>query len=177
MLWQCFNECVCYFECVDCVINCRLWEENATPTALIRAFCNIIFIVSCNKKQQSMHLFTPTHFTFYYQQHHLPQLTLKQFPPFPWLTTPLSLRRTIGRCSWSLRNEESKGLGERLCFPYTITPLIINNATLTIVSPCNSVRVVLLIARGWRGTSLPRVNVCKEIQRRRCWAFSMKAWV
>ncbi|EFV04071.1 hypothetical protein HMPREF9420_1768, partial [Segatella salivae DSM 15606] len=32
----------------------------------------------------------------------------------------------------------------------------------------NSVRVVLLIARGWRGTSLPRVNVRKEIQRRRC---------
>ena len=41
--------------------------------------------------------------------------------------------------------------------------------------PRNSVRVVLLIARGWRGTSLPRVNVRKEIQRHRCWAFSMKA--
>ena len=39
----------------------------------------------------------------------------------------------------------------------------------------NSVRVVLLIARGWRGTSLPRVNVRKEIQRYRCWAFSEKA--
>ena len=39
----------------------------------------------------------------------------------------------------------------------------------------NSVRVVLLIARGWRGTSLPRVNVRKEIQRHRCWAFSEKA--
>ena len=54
------------------------------------------------------------------------------------------------------------------CFPYTILPLIINHATLTIVSSRNSVRVVLLIARGWRGTSLPRVNVRKEIQRRRC---------
>ena len=39
---------------------------------------------------------------------------------------------------------------------------------------CNSVRVVLLIARGWRGTSLPRVSIRKEIQRRRCWAFSVK---
>ena len=39
----------------------------------------------------------------------------------------------------------------------------------------NSVRVVFLIARGWRGTSLPRVNVRKEIQRHRCWAFSEKA--
>ena len=39
----------------------------------------------------------------------------------------------------------------------------------------NSVRVVFLIARGRRGTSLPRVNVRKEIQRRRCWAFSMKS--
>ena len=39
-------------------------------------------------------------------------------------------------------------------------------------SPRNSVRVVLLIARGWRGTSLPRGNVRKEIQRHRCWAFS-----
>ena len=28
---------------------------------------------------------------------------------------------------------------------------------------CNSVRVVLLIARGWRGTSLPRVSIRKEI--------------
>ena len=41
----------------------------------------------------------------------------------------------------------------------------------------NSVRVVLLIARGWRGTSLPRVNVRKGIQRHRCWAFYEKAWV
>ena len=40
---------------------------------------------------------------------------------------------------------------------------------------CNSVRVVLLIAQGWRGTSLPRVNIRKEIQRHRCWAFSEKA--
>ena len=43
-----------------------------------------------------MHLFTTTHFTIYYQQHHLPQLTLKQLPPFSWLTTPLSLRRGAG---------------------------------------------------------------------------------
>ncbi len=64
-----------------------------------------------------------------------------------------------------------KTLVSRLCFPYTISPLIINNATLIIVLSRNSVRVVPLIARGWRGTSLPRVNVRKEIQRRRCWAF------
>ena len=70
--------------------------ESVTPMALKRAFCNIIFIVSCNKKQQSMHLFTTTHFTLYYQQHHLPQLTLKQLSPFSWLTTPLSLRRGAG---------------------------------------------------------------------------------
>ena len=50
----------------------------------------------------------------------------------------------------------------------TILPLIINNATLIMFSSRNSVRVVLLIARGWRGTSLPRVNVRKEIQRHRC---------
>ena len=42
-------------------------------------------------------------------------------------------------------------------------------------SPRNSVRVVLLIAQGWRGTSLPWVSIRKEIQRHRCWAFSMKA--
>ena len=52
-----------------------------------------------------------------------------------------------------------------------------NDISITITSSRNSVRVVLLIARGWRGTSLPRVNVRKEIQRRRCWAFSVKAWV
>ena len=118
---------------------------------------------------------SPTYFTLHYQHYRHPQLTPKQLPPFSWLTTPLPLRGTIGRCSWSLRNEESEGLGERLCLPFTISPLIINHATPTIISPRNSVRVVLLIARGWRGTSLPRVNVRKEIQRRRCWAFSMKA--
>ena len=48
-----------------------------------------------------------------------------------------------------------------LCF-------IINIIVTTIISSRNSVRVVLLIARGWRGTSLPRGNVRKEIQRRRC---------
>ena len=68
-----------------------------------------------------------------------------------------------------------EGLGERLCLSYIILPLIINNITPTIASPRNSVRVVPLIARGWRGTSLPRVNIRKEIQRRRCWAFSVKA--
>jgi len=50
----------------------------------------------------------------------------------------------------------------------TISPLIINHVALTIVSSRNSVRVVLLIAQGWRGTSLPRVSIHKEIQRRRC---------
>ena len=52
--------------------------------------------------------------------------------------------------------------------PQIILSLIINHVTFTIVSSRNSVRVVLLIARGWRGTSLPRVNVRKGIQRRRC---------
>ena len=49
-----------------------------------------------------------------------------------------------------------------------ILRFIINDISIAITSPCNSVRVVLLIARGWRGTSLPRVNVRKEIQRHRC---------
>ena len=49
-----------------------------------------------------------------------------------------------------------------------ILRFIINNIVTTIISSRNSVRVVLLIARGWRGTSLPRVNIRKEIQRRRC---------
>ncbi|MBF1548784.1 MAG: hypothetical protein HXO04_04530 [Prevotella salivae] len=49
-----------------------------------------------------------------------------------------------------------------------ILRFIINIIVTTIVSSRNSVRVVPLIARGWRGTSLPRVNVRKEIQRRRC---------
>ena len=57
--------------------------------------------------------------------------------------------------------------GETL-FPYTILHFIINHVMLTIVSSRNSVRVVFLIARGWRGTSLPRGNVYKEIQRHRC---------
>ena len=50
-----------------------------------------------------------------------------------------------------------------------------NFPPLKILLLCNSVRVVLLIARGWRGTSLPRVSIHKEIQRRRCCAFSEKA--
>ena len=95
-LWRCSTQTIRKPR-VAYTIVWQPWAiKSAIPTALIRAFCNIIFIVSCNKKQQSMHLFTPTHFTFYYQQHHLPQLTLKQFPPFPWLTTPLSLRRGVG---------------------------------------------------------------------------------
>ena len=49
-----------------------------------------------------------------------------------------------------------------------ILRFIINHVIFTIDSSRNSVRVVLLIARGWRGTSLPRVNIRKEIQRRRC---------
>ena len=116
-------------------------------------------------------------FTFNSQQYHHPKVTPKQLLSFSWLITPLPLRGTIGRCSWSLRNEESKGLRMRLCMPYTILPLIINNATLIIVSPCNSVRVVFLVARGWRGTSLPRVSIHKEIQRHRCWAFFEKTWL
>ena len=50
----------------------------------------------------------------------------------------------------------------------TILRFIINIIVTTIISSRNSVRVVLLIARGWRGTSLPRVSIRKEIQRRRC---------
>ena len=51
------------------------------------------------------------------------------------------------------------------------------NFAIWMFSWCNAVGVVLLIARGWRGTSLPRVNIRKGIQRHRCWAFSEKAWV
>ena len=58
--------------------------------------------------------------------------------------------------------------GVRLCLPQIISPLILNHVALIIVSSRNSVRVVFLIARGWRGTSLPRVSIHKEIQRRRC---------
>ena len=52
--------------------------------------------------------------------------------------------------------------------PQIILRFIINHVIFTIDSSRNSVRVVLLIARGWRGTSLPRVNDRKGIQRRRC---------
>jgi len=40
--------------------------------------------------------------------------------------------------------------------PQIILRFFINDISIAITSPCNSVRVVLLIARGWRGTSLPR---------------------
>ena len=50
----------------------------------------------------------------------------------------------------------------------TISRFIINHVIFTIDSSRNSVRVVLLIVRGWRGTSLPRVSIRKEIQRHRC---------
>ena len=52
--------------------------------------------------------------------------------------------------------------------PQIILCFIINDISITITSSRNSVRVVLLIARGWRRTSLPRVNVRMEIQRRKC---------
>ena len=52
--------------------------------------------------------------------------------------------------------------------PQIILHFIINDISIIITSPCNSVRVVPLIARGWRGTILPRVSIHKEIQRRRC---------
>jgi len=82
---------------VACTIVWQPWAiKGTTLIALIHVFRNTISVVSCGKKRQIMHLFTPTHFTLYYQQHHLPQLTLKQLPPFPWLTTPLSLRRGAG---------------------------------------------------------------------------------
>ena len=39
---------------------------------------------------------------------------------------------------------------------------------------CNAVGVVLLIAQGWRGTSLPWVSIRKGIQRCKCWVFLRK---
>ena len=64
--------------------------------ALKYLFYNTISVVLYSKIWQIIVWNAPTHFTLYYQQHHLPQLTLKQLPPFPWLTTPLSLRRGAG---------------------------------------------------------------------------------
>ena len=77
-------------------------------------------------------------------------------PAFPWIHPPL---RMLQRCN---------AVGVALIFQW-------NLSTLQMRSPRNSVRVVLLIARGWRGTSLPRVNIHMEIQRHRCWVFSVKA--
>ena len=75
---------------------------------------------------------------------------------FQWIYSPL----------WMLQRRN----------PVGIMPISQRNLpTLWMRSPRNSVRVVLLIARGWRGTSLPRVNIHMEIQRHRCWVFSVKA--
>ena len=123
------------------------------------SFHAIIRIISLCKTRHITRWFASNRFTLYYPQHHHPLLTFKQAPLFPRLTTPLPLRG---------------GAVVRLYLPFIVLHFIINPATSTIVSPRNSVRVVLLIAQGWRGTSLPRVNVRKEIQRCKCWAFSMK---
>ena len=74
---------------------------------------------------------------------------------FPWMYFPL----------WMLQRHNAVEFMP--IFPWMHLPLQMSQRR-------NSVRVVLLIARGWRGTSLPRVNVCKEMQRCKCWAFSMK---
>ena len=50
----------------------------------------------CAHLPQTMHLFTITHLTLYYQQHQHSSLLLKLLPPFPWLTTPLPLRGGAG---------------------------------------------------------------------------------
>ena len=153
-LWRCSTHNI-HKPRVACTIVWQPWAiKNATPMVLKHVFRNTNSVVSCGKKRQIMHLFTPNHFTLYYQQHHHLQLTLKQLAPFPWLTTPLPLRGTIGYCSWSLRNEECKGLGVRLCMHYTISPFIINHATPTLVSSRNSTRVVPMIAQGWRAKVL-----------------------
>ena len=49
-----------------------------------------------------------------------------------------------------------------------ILRFFINDISIAITSPCNSVRVVLLIARGRLVPRQPRVSIHKEIQRRRC---------
>ena len=50
--------------------------------------------------------------------------------PSPW--------KTNGRCSLSLRNEESKGLGVRLYFPYLCNAI-------SITLPCKMPLVTLLL--------------------------------
>ena len=90
----------------------------------------------------------------------------------PWIFSP---RNAVGvmlvfqwiRLSQWIRSPRN-AVGVILMFQWMYLPL-------WILSLRNSVRVVLLIARGWRGTSLPRVSVRKEIQRCKCWAFSIKA--
>ena len=52
--------------------------------------------ISSGKMPQIMRPFAANHFTFHYQQHHYLQLTPKQLPPFPRLTTPLPLRGGVG---------------------------------------------------------------------------------
>ncbi len=52
--------------------------------------------ISSGKMPQIMRPFAANHFTFHYQQHHYLQLTPKQLPPFPRLTTPLPLRGGAG---------------------------------------------------------------------------------
>jgi len=51
---------------------------------------------------------------FHYQQHCHPQITLKQLPPFPWLTTPLPLRGGAGGEALFPFLRFAEGLGVRL---------------------------------------------------------------
>ncbi|MBF1529968.1 MAG: hypothetical protein HXN96_08515, partial [Prevotella salivae] len=55
-------------------------------------------------------LFALHYFTLYYQQYQYPQSTFKQLPPFPWLTTPLSLRRGAGGEALSLCKQSINNL-------------------------------------------------------------------
>ena len=60
------------------------------------SFHAIIRIISPSKTRHITRCFASNRFTLYYQQHHHTQLTLKQLPPFPWLTPPLPLRGGAG---------------------------------------------------------------------------------
>ena len=56
----------------------------------------ILIIILHRKTRHITRWNDANHFTLHYQQRQCFQLSLKQPPPFAWLTTPLSLRRGAG---------------------------------------------------------------------------------
>ena len=125
------------FPCRDIIKICSSYSHLRSLFSRLASACVMISVKLC---------FVLRHFTRCFAVFYTMKCRKSFYPSLATISPPLinpKITPSISTTNYSPPSS-GRGLGERLCMPFTISPLIINNVTPTIVSSRNCIGIALL---------------------------------